>query len=187
VLAGSGAHPDPYQAVAGGLHELVGTILAARYGYRQRRAEALRMLADPALVRRMADHCLLGALPEARSRFAFLLDGGHLDGGHGEIALADVPGTLRSEPDLRADLDAAVAGMLGAGLDVLVVDHTMPELSRNGLRCVRVLVPGLVPMTFGHLNRRTRGLPRLTDGTGLPYRSLLEPGEEVGCVPHPFP
>jgi ribosomal protein S12 methylthiotransferase accessory factor len=72
-------------------------------------------------------------------------------------------------------------------MDVLVVDQTMPELRRNGLTCCRVLVPGLVPMTFGHVNRRTRHLPRLTDGTGLPYRSLLAPGEEIGAVPHPFP
>jgi ribosomal protein S12 methylthiotransferase accessory factor len=44
-----------------------------------------------------------------------------------------------------------------------------------------------VPMTFGHRNRRTIGLPRLRDAAGLPYRSGLRGGEEPGCVPHPFP
>nr|WSZ97823.1 TOMM precursor leader peptide-binding protein [Streptomyces sp. NBC_00857] len=201
LFAGCGSHPDPVQAVTGGLYELVGTILATRDAYERRRPEALRMLDDPYLIRRMEDHSTVGALPEARGRFAFLLDRkahgwnasepdhrsrtGHTSG---LVPLARVPKTLRSdEPDLRADLYTAVAGILDRGLDVLVVDQTMPELARNGLSCVRVLVPGLIPMTFGHRNRRTRGLPRLTDGTGVPYRSLLAPGREIGAVPHPFP
>lgn len=183
VLAGSCAHPDPKQALAGGLHELTGSVLAARHGYPARRADGLRMLADPDLVRQMPDHSLVGSLPEARDRFAFLLDGDRPT-----VGLADVPATVRDDlTDLRGDLATAVGGVLGIGLDVLVVDQTMPELARNGLHCVKVLVPGLVPMTFGHRNRRTHGLPRLTDGTGLPYPAQLRVGEEVGCVPHPFP
>nr|ADR01083.1 NocG [Nocardia sp. ATCC 202099] len=183
VFAGAGAHPDPVQAIAGGLHELIGSVLATRHSYERRRADGLAMLADPALMTRMEDHSLVGALPEARERWSFLLDADA-----GRVALADVPGTLRErEPDLRADLDVAVSGVLAAGMDVLVVDQTMPELRRNGLTCVRVVVPGAVPMTFGHRNRRTRDLPRLAGGAGLPYRSGLVDGEEPGCVPHPFP
>lgn len=194
LFAGCGSHPDPVQAVAGGLHELVGTILATRDAYERRRPEALRMLDDPFLIRRMEDHSTVGALPEARSRFAFLLDASGPEPGPdsgtapGRVPLARIPKTLRSEePDLRADLYTAVSGILDRDLDVLVVDQTMPELHRNGLSCVRVLVPGLVPMTFGHRNRRTEGLPRLTGGTGVPYRSRLAPGTAIGAVPHPFP
>lgn len=183
VLAGSGAHPDPVQAIAGGLYELVGIILATAHSYPEQRARALPMLDDPNLVRRMPDHSLLGALPQARWRYSFLLDNRPE-----RISLAEVASTVRTgEPDLRADLDTAVDGFLGAGLDVIAVDQTMPELARNGLHCVRVLVPGLVPMTFGQVNRRTRGLPRLTDGAGVPYRSQLPAGEEIGWLPHPFP
>jgi ribosomal protein S12 methylthiotransferase accessory factor len=183
VLAGAGAHPDPIQAITAGLYELVGIILATAHGYPDRREHALPMLTDPDLVRRMPDHSLLGALPQARQRYSFLLDAPPE-----RIELSDVVSTIRTdEPDLRADLDTAVDGFLAAGIDVLVVDQTMPELTRNGLHCVRVLAPGLVPMTFGHANRRTCGLPRLTEGVGIPYRSQLPPGEEIGCIPHPFP
>jgi ribosomal protein S12 methylthiotransferase accessory factor len=141
------------------------------------------MLADPSLIRRMEHHSQVAALPEARSRFAFLLDHGH-----DRIRVADVPATVRTgATDLRADLATALDGLLTAGLDVLVVDQSMPELLRNGLHCARVLVPGLVPVTFGHVNRRTENLPRLTGGAGLPYPGGLTLGEEVGCVPHPFP
>ncbi|MFI5931974.1 TOMM precursor leader peptide-binding protein [Actinoplanes sp. NPDC051494] len=183
VLAGAGAHPDPVQAVTGGLHELIGSILATRHSYPRRRADGLRMLADPGLIRRMEDHSLAGALPEARDRYAFLLDG------PGPVqALDEIAGTVAEhDPDLRADLYRTVHDLIATGLDVLVVDQSMPELTRNALSCVRVLVPGLVPMTFGHVNRRTEGLPRLSAGTGVPYRSTLAPGQEAGDVPHPFP
>ncbi|GAA3222687.1 hypothetical protein GCM10020256_30290 [Streptomyces thermocoprophilus] len=185
LFAGCGAHPDPVQAVTGALHELVGTILATRDGYERRRPDALRMLDDPYLIRRMEDHSTVGALPEARDRFTFLLDRPRAEE---PVPLGRVRSTLRTEEnDLRADLYAAVSGVLDCGLDVLVVDQTMPELRRNGLTCVRVLVPGLVPMTFGHRNRRTRGLPRLTEGTTLPYRSLLapRPGDRRRTAPLP--
>jgi len=183
VLVGCGAHPDPGQAVTGGMHELIGSILATRHSYPRRRAEGLRMLDDPTLIRRMEDHSLVGALPQARGRYSFLLDAERP-----KIPLAEITGTVvEHDPDIRGDLHRAVGDLLAAGLDVLVVDQTMPELARNGLHCVRVIVPGLVPMTFGHVNRRTEGLPRLTEGTGVPYDSQLLPGEEVGGVPHPFP
>ena len=78
-----------------------------------------------------------------------------------------------------------VFAQLECGFDVLVVDQTMPEVAGNGLACVKVLSPGLIPITFGHVNRRTEHLPRLTDA-GLPYVSHLSPGEEPGLVPHPF-
>jgi ribosomal protein S12 methylthiotransferase accessory factor len=183
VLTGSAAHPDPVRALTGGLHELVGIIQATTHGFAEHRADALRMLADPDALRRMPDHSLVGALPEARPRYAFLMDTRH-----GRTKLGEVARTVREDAaDLRADLDSMVGGFLRAGLDVLALDQTMPELRRNGLHCVRVLVPGLVPMTFGHRNRRTEGLSRLTAGSGIPYRSLLAPDEEVGCIPHPFP
>ena len=183
VLAGAGAHPDPTQAITGGLHELVGSVLAMKHDYQGRRPTGLEMFAEPDLIRRMEDHSLVGALPEARPRYGFLLDSGQP-----AVDLADVPGLLQdTEPDLRADLDVVISGFLGAGLDVLVVDQTMPELRRNGLHCVRAMVPGALPITFGHRNRRTENLPRLLSGAGLPYPSQLASGEEIGCVPHPFP
>lgn len=183
VLAGAGAHPDPVQAITGGLHELVGSVLAMKHDYDGRRADGLAMFADSGLIRRMEDHSLVGALPEARPRYDFLLDsGGPM------LDLADIPTQLRTtEPDIRADLDVVVSGFLGTGLDVLVIDQTMPELRRNGLHCVRVVVPGTLPITFGHVNRRTENLPRLRSGAGLDYRCQLTEGEEIGCVPHPFP
>lgn len=183
VLAGAAAHPDPRQALLGGLHELVGLILSIRHSYPERRADVLPMLDDPSRLRRMEDHAMLACLPEAQDRFAFLLNRDT-----DPIPLAEVAGTVRDdERDIRQDLTRAVESILTSGMDVLVVDQTMPELRRTGMVCVKVLVPGLVPVTFGHLNRRTEHLPRLTESFSPPYSGLGPDPAWIDQVPHPFP
>jgi ribosomal protein S12 methylthiotransferase accessory factor len=182
VLAGAGAHPDPRQAVIGALYELAKRALAIKHYYSDQRADALRMLDDPYRVKRLEHHPIVNCLPEARQRFSFLLDRDT-----SPIPMDAVPGTSCAKShDLRDDLARAVCGMLTAGYDVLVVDQTMPELADAGLACVKVISPGLLPITFGHVYRRTENLPRLTGAIALPYESSLSHGEEPGLIPHPF-
>ena len=74
VMAGAGAHPDLMQALKSALYEVIGLVLRIRHSYQERRERALAMLVNPMLVRQMEDHALVNCLPEARARFAFLLD-----------------------------------------------------------------------------------------------------------------
>jgi len=182
MLAGAGAHPDPREATLSGISEITKLGLAIKHYYGERRSDGLRMLEDPFLVQKLEHHPLVNCLPEARGRFSFLLDR-RTD----PIPLASIPATTcLASRDLRADLAFAVHGLIDAGFDVIVVDQTMPELAQSGLVCVKVIVPGLIPMTFGHINRRTENLPRLTGETVLPYKSLLPADAELGQYPHPF-
>ena len=74
------------------------------------------------------------------------------------------------------------------GLDVVVVDQTTPEHRAGGLHCVKVIVPGTLPMTFGHANRRVHGLPRLFAVPALlGYRLQSLAPQDVNPHPHPFP
>ena len=75
--------------------------------------------------------------------------------------------------DLTADLFAMTDAVIAAGMDVVVVDQTTPEHVAGGFSCVKVLVPGALPMTFGHRYRRLDHLPR------LPVARTTDP--------HPFP
>jgi ribosomal protein S12 methylthiotransferase accessory factor len=53
---------------------------------------------------------------------------------------------------------------------------------------VKVIVPGALPMTFGHHNRRIHGLPRLSEAPRhLGYRDQALLPHEVNPHPHPFP
>lgn len=182
VLAGAGAHPDLRQAVIGALYELAKRVQGIAHYYPTRRAEALPMLEDPGLVKHLEHHPMSNCLPEARHRFSFLLDRMTTPLPIDSVRAA----TYVPSHDLRDDLAAAVQGMLACGFDVLVVDQTMPEVAGDGLTCVKVMSPGLLPISFGHANRRTEHLPRLLGAAALPYESCLSPGEEPGLVPHPF-
>ncbi|SER15522.1 ribosomal protein S12 methylthiotransferase accessory factor [Lentzea xinjiangensis] len=159
----AGASPDPLAAmrsaaaeVAVDVESYVDRVRANPGDHDGRRLRQL--LRDPALVRTMDDHVAVNTLPEAVDRYAFLVSGEQTD-------LPD----RRDHTDLEELLDR-YAGRL----EVIAVDQTDPvTASRLGLHSAKVIVPGALPMTFGHLHRRTRGLPRLAE--------VLNPH------PHPFP
>lgn len=183
TVAGAAAHPDPRRAARAALLELTQKVLGISHEFAERREVGLRMLESPRFVRTMSDHPLVNGLPEARERFSFLLD---RDGR--TVPLGDVPplGEEGTGRDLRALLSTAVQGVQRAGMDVLAVDQTTPGVARDGFVCVKVLVPGLVPMTFGHANRRTENLPRLRDRSRLPHASALPARAGPRVIPHPF-
>lgn len=70
-----------------------------------------------------------------------------------------------------------------------MVDQTDPATrDRLGLHAAKVIVPGTLPMTFGHVNRRTLGLPRLLE---VPARlgrvPTVRQHADLPLHPHPFP
>jgi ribosomal protein S12 methylthiotransferase accessory factor len=68
------------------------------------------------------------------------------------------------------------------------VDQTAPVIKRNGLCCVKVLSPGMLPMTFGHHLIRVRGLERVLNvpvKLGFTKQPLTH--EQLNPYPHPFP
>ncbi|ROS28672.1 ribosomal protein S12 methylthiotransferase accessory factor [Rathayibacter sp. PhB127] len=180
ALCTAGAGLDPERALLGAMNEL-GPILADLLRrYPGEEAHAAQMVRDPSAVRTMLDHSALSAHPDARHRLDFLRGGP-------TIRADDIGGADRVRPDaadLAVDLRAAV-DRIG---EVLVVDQTTPEHRTGGFACVKVLVPGAVPMTFGHRNRRIDGLPRLLElprRLGRLDRDLLP--DELNPDPHPFP
>ncbi|MBP2327942.1 thiazole/oxazole-forming peptide maturase SagD family component [Kibdelosporangium banguiense] len=133
------------------------------------------MAADSTRVTVMSDHALLYAHPDTFSRLDFLTGSAKT-----RAFAASAPS---GNPDLRADLTKLINRYLETGLDVIVVDQTTLEHRAGGFTCVKVLIPGTVPMTFGHANRRTANLPRLHT---VPPRLGSQPSG-INPHPHPFP
>jgi len=183
LICAAGAHPDPARAAKSSIHELAAMVLTLNEKFEQGREAYRRMLEDPCLVRGMEDHAMLYALPEAKERLAFLLENGRTP-----QTFREAFGERAWQPDLTADLADLLEAVMGCGLDVIVVDQTSPEILRNGLHCVKVIVPGMLPMTFGYHMTRLEGLGRvLTVPARLGYaREPLEPGQ-LNPHPHPFP
>jgi ribosomal protein S12 methylthiotransferase accessory factor len=183
-LCAGGAGFDPERAIINALLELA-PIVEWRLGtYREEASRCADMVNDPRQVVSMHDHALVNAHPAAFSRFAFLLEPAEPR----PIAEAFLGAFQPAHEDLGADLRETVARYLRSGQDVVVVDQTTAEHGAGGFTCVKVLIPGLLPMTFGHWARRTDGLPRLLR---VPHelgyaRGPLRP-QDINPHPHPFP
>ncbi|MBX5437334.1 MAG: TOMM precursor leader peptide-binding protein [Alicyclobacillaceae bacterium] len=183
LTCAAGAHVDPVRAAKSAIHELAGTIITLDKRFEARREEALRMVRDPFAVRCMEDHSLLYSVPEAEERLAFLLAGDR------PLQSFDEAFPPRAQhTDLARHLEDLLEVFRRLGLEVIVVDQTTPEVQRNGLSCVKVLIPGMLPMTFGYHLTRLEGLHRVfhvPHALGYAPRPLTV--AELNPHPHPFP
>ncbi|MFG1889508.1 TOMM precursor leader peptide-binding protein [Micromonospora sp. NPDC049051] len=178
TFSAAGAHPDPRRAAAAAILEVGVNVAVAAKVARPPRDRLLAMLADADLVDDLGDHTALHLLPETLPRFDFALS----EAAAGPARPLDdhFAGWRErwSHSDLTEVLRRVVDAMAAAGTPPLVVDQTGPDERRLGLAAVKVLAPGAVPMTFGHLNRRV-DLPRLRQAR------LAAPDHLI--LPHPFP
>ncbi|MFF0414254.1 TOMM precursor leader peptide-binding protein [Kitasatospora sp. NPDC004745] len=185
----AGAHHDPAVAIRSAVAEVVTNVQEAAHRSAApggpRDPDRLRpMLERPELVVGLDDHVGLNTLPEAQPRLDFLFAGPPPVPWRRRW-----PGAPEPVTDLTRLLDRTVERLAAEGLEVVVVTQDEPGVrDRLGLHCVKVVVPGTLPMTFGHVNRRTRGLPRLLD---VPHRLGRTPRplryEDLPLHPHPFP
>lgn len=180
VACAAGAHVDLERAVLNALGELGHSLseLVRRFPAEADRARL--MVDDPDLVVSMQDHSTLYGAFEAYGRFGFLTENPD------RRDLGAVAPALPESADLTTDLTNLVNRFLDNGLDVVVVDQTTIEHRAGGLSCVKVLVPGALPMTFGHRRRRVHGLDRLRTVPKLLGRAA-DPLADLNVHPHPFP
>ncbi|MFY0543892.1 TOMM precursor leader peptide-binding protein [Brevibacillus sp. H7] len=183
LICAGGAHPDPVRAVKSSIHEVAAMLLTLDEKFEGNREEYVRMFHDPSLVQKMEDHSMLYSLPEAEERLQFLLDENR------PLRTFDEEyKPKKRHADLTDDLKDILQAFRLLNLDVIVVDQTTPEIQRNGLRCVRVLIPGMLPMTFGHHFTRLTGLGRVLHvPVELGYAKQPLTLEQLNPHPHPFP
>ncbi|MBB6674661.1 TOMM precursor leader peptide-binding protein [Cohnella nanjingensis] len=182
LICAAGAHLDPVRAAKSAIMELAGHAGYLDGMSEDNRREYVEMLRDPDRVSEMPDHALLYTVPEAESRLDFLLRPNRPAIPFWE---AFEPPARRS--DLTEELKALLRRFRDLRLDVIVVNQTADEIRRNGLHCVKVIVPGLLPMTFGHHLRRLTGLERLfAVPAALGYAESRLTPTDLNPHPHPF-
>jgi ribosomal protein S12 methylthiotransferase accessory factor len=172
MVCAAGSNLDPEQAVLNALSELGPILVDLIRRYPQEAERSRAMVQEPDLVLSMQDHSTLYGAAAAYDRVGFL--------GAEPVDLANMRtavGDSFSRDDLTEDLREVLRRYSETGLDVIVIDQSTPEHRAAGLACVKTVIPGTVPMTFGYRNRRIDGLARLRSGLTGP----LNPH------PHPFP
>jgi ribosomal protein S12 methylthiotransferase accessory factor len=170
LICSGGAHLDPIRAAKSAIQEIAGNIVFLGEMLNKNGDEYRRMLDDPYLVRQMEDHSKLYSLPNTEDRLHFLLDQDRPLRTFEEVF---TPIVLHA--DLTDELQGVLQQFRRLNLDVIVIDQSTPETLRNRLHCVKVLIPGMLPMSFGHHLVRLTGLDRLLN---VPRR--------INPCPHPF-
>ncbi|MFE6131035.1 TOMM precursor leader peptide-binding protein [Streptomyces sp. NPDC056437] len=176
--AGSGA--DPQSAIRGALRE-VAQLVTNPVDWTREQVEA--MVEDPWLVQELEDHVRFSSLPETAARATAALGGTRVTL---DEAFPDWPRRLAeaSGGDVRGALEFVRSLFADAGLDrIVLVDQTSREHADAGISVARAVVPGILPMCFGHAQQRLAGLPRLEAalrGTDQEHRA-------IPYDPHPFP
>lgn len=125
-------------------------------------------------------HCIFylkrpDLVPEA---FAFL------EKVDGEVPLSSIPD--RSTGRVLGDINLCVELLKKVGLEVIVVEITTPDIREVGMRVVRVLIPGMVPL-HGVYKYPFLGSRRLADYPLRTSPARGDVGEEVDFNPHPHP
>jgi ribosomal protein S12 methylthiotransferase accessory factor len=182
LICAAGAHLDPIRAAKSAIFELGAHTGYLDESFETRKEEFGQMLEDPDLVSEMQDHAFLYTTPEAEERLQFLLEPNRP-----LRTFAEEFGERTPHLDLTEDLKTMLQEFRRLQLDVVVVNQTTPEVLRNGLFCVKVIIPGMLPMTFGHQLKRLTGLDRLRRvprELGFSTRFLTD--EDFNPYPHPF-
>lgn len=181
TISAAAAGTSLERAAEGALAELGPMIPTVRDHFPTHAQRARKLAADGRQVRSMVDHYLVYGVAEAARRLSFLTETTER-----AVFTPTYPGF--NHADLTSDLHALIDRLAAVGLDVVVVDLTTPEHRAGDLRCVKVLVPGAIPMTFGEQNRRTWGLPRLLDPAAVHGRGArVRDHADLNPDPHPFP
>jgi ribosomal protein S12 methylthiotransferase accessory factor len=169
VTVGAAAHDHPDRA----LEKAVAEALFLRPAVEQ----VVGSPAGPDSVQTLEDHLTFFSNAARLHELGFLLNAPAC--GNGASPPTPARGALMQ-------LRTALRALQQRGLDAIVVDVTLPEVLQAGLRVVRVIIPGLIPLTFGH-RYAAKGGPRLyTVPVTLGYVSRGFAEADLNQAPHPF-
>jgi ribosomal protein S12 methylthiotransferase accessory factor len=184
-LCAAGSHLCFEKDIANALGELAPNAGFFAEPYQKNLAHISAMIENPYLCAQLEDHQLLYAHPAMRPSLEFWLrDAPRLP----LEAITARHESIERFGDLLEDLNGLVRRFQRDGHEVVVVDQSTSEHRALGFHCVKVIVTGHLPMTFGHGHRRLAQLPRLLEiPHRLGFRSRPLTMSEVDTAPHAFP
>lgn len=175
-VAGLGCHPDPRIALRKAVFELC----------QARPAEASRFMSKPPGgrlnryedVHTLDDHSAFVSQMERREEFAFLWRSGE------RKRIDELPNP--STGNVEHDLDRCTRELAAKGHRPAIVELTTPDLVDYGIHVVRVVVPGLQPVHFGHGEERLGGERLFTLPMQLGFAGAVREERDLNPCPHPL-
>ena len=175
-VVGLGCHPDPQVALRKALFELC----------QGRPAEGARFLSKPPGgrlnryedVHTLDDHSAFMSQLERRDEFAFLWQTGE------QKRIDQLPNP--STGDVEKDLARCTSELAAKGHRAAMVELTTPDLVDYGIHVVRVIVPGLQPVHFGHGEERLGGERLFTLPMQMGFAASVRSESDLNPCPHPL-
>jgi ribosomal protein S12 methylthiotransferase accessory factor len=167
---GLAANLDPQRAALGALteaHEI-------RWGIHTIK-EMAKTLNDPSEIDNIHAHGCYYAQGDRTHLLEFLLQGSQV------IDLRELENAACGDPAI--ELNTCLQKCEQAGVEVMVADLTKDDVRPLGLRVVKVVMPGLQPLTSDH-NKPFLGNPRVPVALG--WRQAPPTHTELNPDPHPF-
>lgn len=178
----AGAHLIPENAIYSGLIEVTTSMGVYQESMPPLKEKALELMQDDSKVIEMHDHVLLYSVEETYERLSFLFSD------QPKATLEDVYGKdyLKVNRNITDDLTELMEKVKGYADDIIVADLTFEELQPHQLHCVKIIAPGLMPVTFGHQYRRI-SLERINKYAAASGRKPFASVDELNQFPHNFP
>lgn len=187
LVFAAGASLDPEDAIRGALCEVASYLPGFDERVADQEAHLRAIAQDYSKLHVINEHALLYGLPEMALKVAFLFQ----NPVRRSVAetYQDWLAVRPQNHDLLAAVQFCIDQLRAAGREqVIVVDQTAPEQEQLGFKTVCVIVPGLLPIDFGHEQRRVDDLPRLRTVPRIAgFRPTDLSLEELNPLPHPFP
>ncbi len=128
-------------------------------------------------VRGLDDHMNLYTNPEMGAALEFLTSMNGTPEGTSDSPMAG--------RESQEQLNACLRALEERGLEAIGVDVTRPEVADSGLCAVRVIVPGMIPLSFGAKNVCAGGR-RLVEMRRALGKHLPDGPMRLNPIPHPF-
>ena len=126
VVCAGGSHLDPVRALKSAIHEIAGMLLITDDELEEKREYYENCLQDAYLVNKMEDHSMLYGLKEAEERLHFLLRD------DAPMQTFQEMNRLQSfDLDLTSDLHQLLNRLGQTGLEVIVIDQTVPLIEKT--------------------------------------------------------
>ena len=91
-----------------------------------------------------------------------------------------------STGDVEKDLELCTLALAAKGYRAAMVELTTPDLVDYGIHVVRVIIPGLQPVHFGHGEERLGGERLFTLPMQLGFSGSVRSESDLNPCPHPL-
>ncbi|HHX0067826.1 YcaO-like family protein [Staphylococcus felis] len=171
-MCAAAADVNIYIAIEKAIQEISGILFGLNGKFLERYNELCKMATGELDIKTMEDHSLVYGLPQCRELIKEKLKATN------NISISD--GNVMSY-SLKESLNLVKSNITKNGKEILFLDQTSIEVKEINFRVGKIIVPGLLPMTFGKWNIRIN--KKRKDELENYFNCSLD----TNLSPHPFP